>query len=101
MRRLGIDDVRIGMYLSMTLFALSACSSPISPSSEITGERAIELARQHVSFEPTGTAAEMDSRQGRPVWVVTFQARTGAMADSASSPRSPWIAERENSLLSL
>ena len=78
MRRLGMDYVRIGMYLSMTLFALSACSSPISPSSEITRERAIELARQHVSFEPTGTAAEMDSRQGRPVWVVTFRRADGS-----------------------
>jgi hypothetical protein len=64
--------VRIGLLLSLALFALSACS-PTSPSSDITRERAIELARQHVSFEPTSTAAEMDSRQGRPVWVVTFQ----------------------------
>jgi hypothetical protein len=78
MRRLGMYHVGIGLFLSMTLFALSACSSPISPLSEITRERAIELARQHVSFEPTSTGAEMDSRQGGPVWVVTFRRADGS-----------------------
>jgi hypothetical protein len=62
-----------GWLLSLMLFALSACSSPTSPSSEITRERAIELARQHVPYEPTSSAADTDSRLGRPVWVVTFR----------------------------
>jgi hypothetical protein len=78
MRRVGTYHVRIGSFILLTLVALPACSSPTSPTSEITRDRAIDLARQHVSFEPTSTAADKDSRQGRPVWVVTFRRADGS-----------------------
>jgi hypothetical protein len=78
MRRVGTYHVRIGLLTLLTLVALPACSSPTSPTSEITRDRAIELARQHVSFEPTSTGADKDSRQGRPVWVVTFRRADGS-----------------------
>ena len=77
MHRVDAYFVGIGLFLSIALVSLTACS-PTSPSAEITRDRAIELARQHVSFEPTSTAAEMDSRQGRPVWVVTFRRADGS-----------------------
>ncbi len=77
MRRLVPYPIRIVLFSLLPLFALSACS-PTSPSSEITRERAIELARQHVSFEPTSVAANTDSRQGRPVWVVTLRRADGS-----------------------
>jgi len=77
MRWLGTYHVRIVWFLALLLFGLSACS-PTSPSSEITRDRAIDLARQHISFEPTNIATETDSRQGRPVWVVTFRRADGS-----------------------
>src|SRR5688572_485326 len=43
-----------------TLGALLACNGLLSPSSAITRERAIEIARQHISFEPTTTEVESD-----------------------------------------
>jgi hypothetical protein len=79
MRRLDAYPVRrLGLFLLLMVVTLPACSSPISPTSEITRERAIELARHQVSFEPTSAAADMDSRQGRPVWVVTFRRADGS-----------------------
>jgi len=41
-------------------------------SAEVSKERAIELAREHVSFEPGKIEAEKDTEDGRPVWRVTF-----------------------------
>ena len=42
---------------------------------EITRERAIELARPHVSFEPRSIDAVAAEEEGRPVWRVTFRGR--------------------------
>jgi hypothetical protein len=77
MRRVDAYVLEIGLFLSIALIALSGCS-PTSPSVDIPRERAIELARQHISFEPTSTSADTDSRQGRPVWVVTFRMADGS-----------------------
>ena len=77
MRTRDAYHVQIGLFLSVVLFALSACSLT-SPSSEITRERAIELAQQYVAFAPTSIAADTDSRQGRPVWVVTLRRADGS-----------------------
>ena len=56
---------------------VSGCS-PTSPSSQITRDRAIEIARQQITFEPTNASATMETRQGRPVWVVTFRRADGS-----------------------
>src|SRR5262249_8400533 len=55
----------------------SACSTMTSPTN-VTQDRAIEIARQQISFEPTSTSAAMDTRQSRPVWVVTFRCADGS-----------------------
>ena len=57
------------MVLAIVL--LSGCS-PTSPSSQITRDRAIDLARQTVRFEPTNITATLDTVRGHPVWVVTL-----------------------------
>lgn len=67
------------VLLGLTLVMISACSrTPTSPSSEIARERAIEIARQQVSFEPTSTDAAIGVRQNRQVWVVAFRRADGS-----------------------
>lgn len=49
-------------------------SSPASPSrTGISRERAIEIARVHVTFTPTTVLATTETLQGRPTWAVTFR----------------------------
>lgn len=43
---------------------------------EISRERAIEIAREHVSFEPESVQAEMIEDDDRPIWRVTFRRST-------------------------
>lgn len=58
--------------LSLTLFA--ACASQ-SGGQEISRERAIEIARQQIDFEPGKVEAVKETDQERPVWKVTFYAK--------------------------
>ena len=50
------------------------CPGP-SPVQEISRERAIEIARPHVSFQPDSVEAERATSAGRAVWRVTFRGR--------------------------
>jgi hypothetical protein len=61
----------LGILMALTIVLASACS-PTSPSSQITRDRAIDVARQSVGFEPTNITATMDTVRGHPVWVVTL-----------------------------
>lgn len=62
------------VVLTATL-ALVACGAlPTSPSSGITRERAIEVARSSVSFDPTS----VDAQPARAVWVVTLRRADGS-----------------------
>ena len=51
-----------------------ACPGPASVS-EISRERAIEIAQPHVSFQPESVEAERVTSAGRAVWRVTFRGR--------------------------
>lgn len=57
--------------LVLVLMALAACASQ-GAKQEISKERAIEIARKQISFEPGKVEAVKDTEQGRPVWKVTF-----------------------------
>jgi hypothetical protein len=61
----------LSILMVLTIVLLSGCS-PTSPSSQITRDRAIDLARQTVRFEPTNITATLDTVRGHPVWVVTL-----------------------------
>jgi hypothetical protein len=50
-----------------------AGTAPTTSGSEITRERAIEIARAQVSFEPEQVEAEKTEQEGRAVWKVTFR----------------------------
>lgn len=52
-----------------------AATCPGPSQAEISRERAIEIARPHVSFEPDSVEAERATSAGRPVWRVTFRGR--------------------------
>ncbi len=52
----------------------AACPGPSSVS-EISRERAIEIAQPNVSFEPESIEAERATSAGRAVWRVTFRGR--------------------------
>jgi hypothetical protein len=58
--------------LILSLLALLAACASRSTSDEISKERAIELARPQVTFEPGKVEAVKDTEEGRPVWRVTF-----------------------------
>ena len=57
----------------LSLFLAIGCAS--RGGAEISKERAIEIARQHVSFEPGHIEAEQGTEDGRPVWQITFLAK--------------------------
>ena len=40
---------------------------------EISRERAVEIARSHVQFQPKSISAEKATENGHPVWRVTFR----------------------------
>jgi hypothetical protein len=58
--------------LALLLIALLAACASGGAGDEITKERAIELARQHIDFEPGRIVAEQVTEEGRAVWRVTF-----------------------------
>ena len=60
------------LVLSLLLAILAACASQ-NGGQEISRERAIEIARQQIDFEPGKVEAVQETDEGgRPVWRVTF-----------------------------
>jgi hypothetical protein len=64
------------------LLPLSSCltnptqKAPLgSPKTEISRERAIEVGRTHVKFQPQSITAEKTTENGSPVWRVTFRGK--------------------------
>lgn len=67
--------------LVLAVIVLAACASR-NGGGEISRERAIEIAGQHVDFEPGKVEAAQDMEGDRPVWRVTFYGKD----TSASHP---------------
>lgn len=77
---LGIIKHEQLLLMVLLLAFLAGCSrNPTqtdpsgSPKNEITRERAIEIGRTHVKFQPKSINAERTTDNGRPVWRVTFR----------------------------
>lgn len=66
------------VVLAATLAVVACGAVPTSPSSGITRERAIDIARSSVSFDPTSVDAQRATRQSKAVWVVTLRRADGS-----------------------
>lgn len=63
---------RVAFVCAVLLTSLaSTCAGPSA--SEITRERAIEIARSQISFTPDAIDATRTTSAGRSVWQVTFR----------------------------
>ena len=60
------------LSLAFAVVALLAACAAQSSGQEISEERAIEIARQQIDFEPGNVEAVKETDEGRPVWRVTF-----------------------------
>ena len=65
---------KILALLVLSLLVLAACASQ-SAGEEISRERAIEIARENIDFEPGNIEAVQETEEGRAVWRVTFYAK--------------------------
>jgi hypothetical protein len=70
----------VPLLISLVMLPLVGCprkSAQRAPSNtstkEISRERAIEIARPHVKFQPKSINAEKTTENRRPVWRVTFR----------------------------
>jgi outer membrane lipoprotein-sorting protein len=96
----------IVVLLAGGLVAASACSSsPTSPTSPelpngISRERAIDIARQQVSFTPTSVDVATDTVQGQPTWAVTFRASDGSHGGLGQFMK-VWVDRRSGEIVSL
>jgi uncharacterized membrane protein YkoI len=63
---------RSACALMVFLLALLAACASQNGGQEISEERAIEIARQQIDFEPGKVEAVKETDQDRPVWRVTF-----------------------------
>lgn len=63
------------ILLGAAVLALGATCSGPSQKTEISRDRAIEIARPHVSFQPDSIQAERTISGARSVWRVTFRGR--------------------------
>ena len=66
---------RNSAILSLAAVLSLAATCPGPSQAEISRERAIEIARPHVTFQPDSIEAERATSAGRAVWRVTFRGR--------------------------
>ena len=66
---------RAAILIVASALALGVTCSGTSQETAITRDRAIEIARSHVSFQPDSVQAERAASSARPVWRVTFRGR--------------------------
>lgn len=66
---------RLGAVISLLIGAMLAACMHGAPSTEITSEHAIEIARLEVSFQPDRVEAVRAVSGVTPVWRVTLRGR--------------------------
>jgi hypothetical protein len=60
-------------FVSALIFAAACRSAPAAV--EITRDRAVQIARQEITFDPTSTVARKGTSGRRRVWRVEFRGR--------------------------
>ena len=88
------------LVVSLLLALLAACAAQ-SGGQEISEERAIEIARQQIDFEPGKVEAVQETDdEGRPVWRVTFYGK-GVDAAHPGHVSIFWIDRETGEIVSL
>ena len=62
------------LALAMVTWLAAACIRP-ALAQEITRERAVEVARDHTSFQPSSIDASRTTASGRGIWRITLRGR--------------------------
>jgi hypothetical protein len=92
------------VLLVAVLAAVSGCSStaPTSPTfpTGIGRERAIDIARQQVTFTPTSIDVATDTVQGHATWAVTFRASDGSHGGLGQFTK-VWVDQTTGEIVSL
>lgn len=90
----------VALILALWVMALSACAhSATAP--ELSRERAIEIARQQVSFSPSNIDARKASSGGTPIWRVTLRGRLPGQPPMLFETRVVEIDRRTGAVLSV
>lgn len=96
--------VRFGLIVLASIAGMvSGCSSTTTsptPSTAISRERAIDIARQQVSFTPTSVEVAADTIQGQSTWAVTFRAADGSHGGLGQFMK-VWVDQRTGEVVSL
>lgn len=70
----------------LALLSGGATCSPSAPDTDLTAERAIAIARPHVTFEVASVRTDRVTEEGRPVWKVTFRGQPASPSMPELSP---------------
>jgi hypothetical protein len=73
--QLAVRRGRPVLLLVVALASLGSLCDPPARATEISRERAIEIASREVSFDADSVEAVQVTSAGRPVWRVTFKGR--------------------------
>lgn len=66
---------RLVLLLAVAVAALGAVCDPPTEPTEISRERAIDIARPEAMFAPDSVEASQVTSEGRSLWRVTFKGR--------------------------
>jgi hypothetical protein len=92
------------VVLVAAFVAISGCTStgPTSPTSPtvISRARAIDIARQQVTFTPTSIDIATDTVKGHATWAVTFRASDGSHGGLGQFMK-VWVDQNTGEIVSL
>lgn len=71
-----VTNYQAALWAAWFVLSLSSFACAAVQADEISRERAIEIAREQVSFEPESVEAEKLDEAGRRIWRVTFRRST-------------------------
>jgi hypothetical protein len=87
------------LFAVLILLLPLACLQPAT-TAEISRDRAIAIAQQQVTFQPTRVDAVKAASGGRPIWRVTFQGRLPGQPPGLFETRIVEIDRRSGAVIS-
>jgi peptidase YpeB-like protein len=71
----GLSRRRFVLFFAAAIAAMGAMCNPVEKPTQITRDRAIEIARKDLAFKPDSVDAVQTTEQQRQIWRVTFKGR--------------------------